>query len=107
MKPYLFCTTLAALALAAPAVLAQHQDDLDVTMTVVPANATAGSALSVIKLPDAASDRAGAASSFGQSTAARARDMKGDLGRDFGQSVSEAAQNKNQGSKGQGKGKGN
>jgi hypothetical protein len=105
VKRYLFCVALAAFALDAPAARAQQQDDLDVTMKVVPANATAGSALSEIKLPDAASDRAGAASSFGQSTAAKARDMKGDLGRDFGQSVSEAAQQKSHAPQGVGKGK--
>ena len=105
MKRYLFCVALAASALAAPAAQAQQQDDLDVTMKVVPANATAGSALSEIKLPDAASDRAGAASSFGLSTASKAREMKGDLGRDFGQSVSEAAQQKSHAPQGVGKGK--
>jgi len=103
---YLLCMTVSALALAAPAALAQ-QSDLDVTMTVVPANASAGSVLSEIKLPDAASDRARAASAFGQSIAGKASEMKGDLGRDFGQSVSEAAQNKDHANKGQGKGKGN
>jgi hypothetical protein len=103
MNRYLLCATVAAFALAAPAARAQQQDDLDVTMKVVPANATGGSALSEIKLPDAASDRAGAASSFGQSTASKAREMKGDLGRDFGQSVSEAARLSH--GKGAGKGK--
>ena len=72
-----------------------QQDDLDVTMRVLPADASAGSAVSEMKLPDAASDRARAASAFGQSTATKAQDMKGDLGRDFGQSVSEAAHAKN------------
>jgi hypothetical protein len=78
----------------AGAAWAQQQDDLDVTMKVVPADASAGSALSEIKLPDAASDRARDASAFGLSTANKAREMKGDLGRDFGQSVSEAARTK-------------
>jgi hypothetical protein len=82
-------------AFAVPgAAWAQQQDDLDVTMKVVPADASAGSALSEIKLPDAASDRAQDASAFGLSTASKAREMKGDLGRDFGQSVSEAARAK-------------
>lgn len=78
----------------AGAAWAQQQDDLDVTMKVVPADASAGSALSEIQLPDAASDRARDASAFGLSTASKAREMKGDLGRDFGQSVSEAARTK-------------
>jgi len=89
----------------AGAAWAQQQDDLDVTMKVVPADASPGSALSEIKLPDAASDRARAASAFGLSTANKAHEMKGDLGRDFGQSVSEAAQNRNSAPKGVGKGK--
>jgi hypothetical protein len=63
--------------------------DLEVTMGVVPAGA---SAPSVIKLPDAASARAQDASAFGLGTANQAHDLKGDLGRDFGQSVSETAQ---------------
>jgi hypothetical protein len=71
-----------------------QQDDLDVTMKVVPADATGAGAITVIKLPDAASDRARDASAAGLSTANTARDMKGDLGRDFGQSVSEAARAK-------------
>jgi hypothetical protein len=79
---------------SAGAAWAQQRDDLDVTMKVVPADASAGSALSEIKLPDAASDRARDASAFGLSTANKAREMKGDLGRDFGQSVSEAARTK-------------
>ena len=79
-----------------------QQDDLDVTMKVVPANATAAGAISQIRLPDAASDQGREASAFGQSTANAAKDMKGDLGRDFGQSVSEAARANNPG-KGKGK----
>ena len=79
-----------------------QQDDLDVTMKVVPANATGAGAVSVIKLPDAASDRARDASAAGLSTANQAKDMKGDIGSNFGQSVSEAARGK-----GHIKGKGN
>ncbi|HKW39502.1 MAG TPA: hypothetical protein VJO54_17010 [Burkholderiales bacterium] len=84
------------LALLGPAgtAWADQQDDLEVTMKVVPSNASGSSAIVEIKLPDAASDRANEASSFGLSTANRAREMKGDLGRDFGQSVSEAARAK-------------
>ena len=88
----------------AGAVWAQQQDDLDVTMKVVPANATGTGAVSEIKLPDAASDRARDASAAGISTANQARDMKGDLGRDFGQSVSEAARAKSHIPQGKGKG---
>jgi hypothetical protein len=84
-----------------------QQDDLDVTMKVVPANATGRAAISEIKLPDAASDRARDASAAGLSTANQARDMKGDLGRDFGQSVSEAARAKGHIPNPPGKSKGN
>ena len=102
MKRFLPHTVLLLAALA-PAVAARaQQQDLEVTMKVVPADASAGSALSEIKLPDAASDRARDAAAFGQATASKAREMKGDLGRDFGQATSDAAQNK---SKGLGKGK--
>jgi hypothetical protein len=71
-----------------------QQRDLEVTMDVVPANASAGAAGEIklpITLPATASARAQEASAFGLGTANLARD-KGDLtGREFGQSVSEAA----------------
>jgi hypothetical protein len=104
MKRFILQCALAVLA-AAPAgeALAQQQDDLDVTMRVVPADASPGAAMSEIRLPDSASDRARAASAFGQSTANKAREMKGDLGRDFGQSVSEAARDNAHACKGKGK----
>jgi len=95
MKRFIPQVIAAVFTLASGAAWAQQQDDLDVTMRVLPANASAGSAVSEMKLPDAASDRSRAASAFGQSTATQAHDMKGDLGRDFGQSVSEAAHAKN------------
>jgi len=95
MKRFIAHLVLAVFTLApAGAAWAQQQDDLDVTMKVVPADASAGSAMSEIKLPDSASLRGQAASAFGQGVAAKAHDMKGDLGRDFGQSVSEAAHGK-------------
>ena len=71
-----------------------QQRDLEVTMDVVPANASAGAAGEIklpFALPDTASSRARDASASGQATSGMARD-KGDLsGREFGQSVSEAA----------------
>ena len=71
-----------------------QQRDLEVTMDVVPANASAGAAGEIklpFTLPESASDRGRDASAFGQATSSLARD-KGDLsGREFGQSVSEAA----------------
>jgi hypothetical protein len=97
-------TAVFALAFAGAA-WAQQQDDLDVTMRVLPADASAGSAITEMKLPDSASDRGRAASASGLSTATRARDMKNDLGRDLGQSASEPAHGNSQASKGFGKGK--
>lgn len=85
--------TIVGLALTSAA-WAQQQD-LEVTMGVVPANASAGAAAGEIKLPitlpDTASARAREASAFGLGTANSAREMQGDLGREFGQGVSEAA----------------
>lgn len=75
-----------------------QERDLEVTMDVVPANASAGAAAGEIKLPitlpETASSRAQDASAFGLGTANLARD-KGDLsGREFGQGVSDAAQDR-------------
>src|SRR3989440_3588525 len=71
-----------------------QQRDLEVTMDVVPANASAGAAGEIklpFALPDTASSRARDASASGQATSGMARD-KGDLsGREFGQITSEAA----------------
>ena len=71
-----------------------QQHDLEVTMDVVPANASAGAAGEIklpLALPDTASARGQEASAFGQATSALARD-KGDLtGREFGQTISEMA----------------
>ena len=69
--------------------------DLEVTMDVVPANASAGAAGEIklpMALPATASPQGQAASAFGQGTATLARD-KGDLSARelFGQAVSEAA----------------
>ena len=104
MKRFVPNLIVAVFALAfAGAAWAQQQDDLDVTMRVLPADASAGSAVSEMKLPDSASDRARAASASGLSTATKAHEMKVDLGRDFGQSVSEAAHGNSEASKGKGK----
>ena len=69
-----------------------QQRDLEVTMDVVPANASADATGEIklpITLPATASHRGQESSTFGLETANRARE--GDLGRDFGQAVSEAA----------------
>jgi hypothetical protein len=71
-----------------------QQRDLEVTMDVVPANASAGAAGEIklpITLPPTASARAREASAFGHDTANLARDKDDLTGREFGQEVSEAA----------------
>ncbi len=85
--------TIFALALSSAA-WAQQQRDLEVTMDVVPANASADATGEIklpITLPATASHRGQEASAFGLGVANMAREAKGDLGRDFGQAVSEAA----------------
>jgi hypothetical protein len=85
------------LVLAVSSAWAQ-QRDLEVTMDVVPANASAGAAGEIklpFALPQSASDRGRDSSSFGLGISNLARD-KGDLsGREFGNEVSEAARNQN------------
>ncbi len=89
MKRFTQCTIGAIFGLAlSSAALAQQ--DLEVTMRVVPANAAADATGEIklpITLPGTASPQGRDASTFGLETANRARD----LGRDFGQAVSEAA----------------
>ena len=93
MKRFTRCAIGTILVLGVSSAWAQ-QRDLEVTMDVVPANASAGAAGEIklpFTLPESASDRGRDASAFGQATSSLARD-KGDLsGREFGQSVSEAA----------------
>ena len=74
-----------------------QQRDLEVTMDVVPANASAGAAGEIklpITLPDSsASPRGQDSSSFGQATSALARE-KGELtGQQFGDQISGDARN--------------
>jgi len=76
-----------------------QQSDLEVTMQVVPANASAGAAGEIklpITLPDSsASPQGQAASAFGQATATLARD-KGELtGQEFGAQISGEARARN------------
>jgi len=71
-----------------------QQRDLEVTMDVVPANASAGAAAEIklpMALPATASPQGQAASAFGQGTATLARDKAELSGREFGQTTSEAA----------------
>jgi hypothetical protein len=74
---------------------AQRQD-LEVTMEVVPANAGPDAVTGEIKLPETASPNAQDAAAFGLGVANKAREMKGELGRDFGQEVSQAARDRAQ-----------
>lgn len=85
VKTYTIGTIIFAYGLAGAA-WAQQQD-LEVTMDVLPANASANAATGQIPLPDTAASQAQEASAFGLETANKARD----LGRDFGQEVSERA----------------
>ena len=89
MKSYTIGAIIFAFGLSSAA-WAQQQD-LEVTMDVVPAGASAGAVTGEIKLPETAAPQAREASAFGLETANSARELKGDLGRDFGQGVSEAA----------------
>ena len=107
MKRFTWYAIGAILVLGTSGAWAQ-QRDLEVTMDVVPANASVGAA-GEITLPfallDTASSRARDASASGQASLAR---DKGDLsGRDFGQAVSEAARTRAKPTPpGKGKGKG-
>ncbi len=73
-----------------------QQRDLEVTMDVVPANASAGAA-GEIKLPvtllDSASPRGQESSSFGRTTSDLARDKGVLTGREFGDQISGEARN--------------
>lgn len=87
-------TTLIALAL--PAAAWAQQQDLEVTISVVPADAAADAATKVIVLPDTASPQAQESSAFGLGIANKAREMRGELGREFGQEVQAAARERAQ-----------
>lgn len=95
----------AFIAIALPGVGWAQKQDLEVTIRMVPADAAADAATKVIELPATASPQAQESSAFGLGIANKAREMRGELGRDFGQAVSEAAQRRGQ-SQGAGKGPG-
>ena len=78
-----------ALALSSSAAWAQQQD-LEVTMDVVPANALPGAVTGEIQLPATAAPRARDASAFGLDTANKARE----LGREFGIEKSQTARDR-------------
>lgn len=95
VKTYTIGTIIFAYGLAGAA-WAQQQD-LEVTMDVLPANASANAATGQIPLPDTAASQAQEASAFGLETADRAHELKGDLGRDFGEEVSGRARARDHG----------
>jgi uncharacterized protein GlcG (DUF336 family) len=82
----------AILALALSNTAWAQQQDLEVTMDVVPANALPDAVTREIKLPDTAVDRAREAAAFGLETANKARQ----LGREFGREVSQTARDRPQ-----------
>ncbi len=95
MKRFTQYTIGTVFALALSSAAWAQQRDLEVTMDVVPANASAD-ATGEIKLPitlpaTTASPQGQESSDFGLGVANMAREAKGDLGREFGQAVSEAA----------------
>ena len=94
MKRFTRYTIGTVFALALSSAAWAQQRDLEVTMDVVPANASAD-ATGEIKLPitlpaTTASPQGQESSAFGLGVANMAREAKGDLGREFGQAVSEA-----------------
>ncbi len=95
MKRFTQYTIGTVFALALSSAAWAQQRDLEVTMDVVPANASAD-ATGEIKLPitlpaATASPRGQDSAAFGLGIANMAREMKGDLGREFGEAVSKAA----------------
>ena len=98
MKRFTRYTIGTVFALALSSAAWAQQRDLEVTMDVVPANASADATGEIklpITLPATASPQAQDASALGLETANRARELKGDLGREFGKDVSEAARERN------------
>jgi len=90
MKTFVSIVIGTFIAIALPGVgWAQQQQDLEVTISVVPADAAADAATKVIPLPD--SSQAQESAAFGIGIANKAREMRGELGREFGTAVSDEA----------------
>lgn len=96
MKRTVLYAIATVIAFALPASGWAQQQDLEVTISVVPANAPADAATKVIKLPATASPQAQESSAFGLGVANKARETRGELGREFGKEVSEAAKQRAQ-----------
>ena len=90
MKAFLYAIGM-VIAIASHASAWAQQQDLEVTIRMVPADAAADAATKVIKLPETAAPRAQESSAFGLSVADKAREMRGELGREFGTAVSDEA----------------
>lgn len=95
MKAFLYAIGM-VIAFALPASAWAQQQDLEVTIRMVPADAAADAATKVIQLPATASPQAQESSAFGIGIANRARETRGELGREFGQEVSAAARERAQ-----------
>jgi hypothetical protein len=91
MKTFVSIAIGTFFAVALPGVGWAQQQDLEVTISVVPADAAADAATKVIELPVTASPQAQESSAFGLSVANKAREMRGELGREFGFAVSDEA----------------
>ena len=91
MKTFVSIAIGTFIAMALPGAGWAQQQDLEVTISVVPADAAADAATKVIKLPDTASPQAQESSAFGLSVANKAREMRGEFGRDIGTAVSDEA----------------
>lgn len=96
MKSRWLYVIAALFALALPASAWAQQQDLEVTIRMVPADAAADAATKVIQLPATASPQAQESSAFGLSVANKAREMRGERSREFGQEVSAAARERAQ-----------
>lgn len=98
MKRIASRSTFVFLALALSSAAWAQQRDLEVTMEVVPPDASASAAVNEIKLPDSVPEHAAAHdnAAFGLETANRARELRNELGTDFGREVSEAARERAQ-----------
>ena len=86
MIPFLYAIGM-VIAFALPASAWAQQQDLEVTIRMVPADASPNAAAAEIKLPEPRTE----SSAFGLGIASTAREMRGELGRDFGTAVSNEA----------------
>jgi hypothetical protein len=89
MKTFVSIVIGTFIAIALPGVGWAQQQDLEVTISVVPADAAADAATKVIPLPD--SSQAQESAAFGIGIANKAREMRGEFGRDIGTAVSDQA----------------